>query len=260
MPFLVINSIDMPVAVDTLTESIREIGQISYSYSGTPVRSRQTTKRDLEFDLALTTPVLAGQYERWIRGEGEMWTFNTSLYGGKGTAPQAGYSGTISSGGGIGSSDALAVSSGSHAYRIAPSGSSWTISFYYSSTSPAAYTHYTITSAGKKWVDGVRNDAASTTFVSVSSGILTLTGGTNRRWDNLFAFPATVDDTWPPLFYGTAGNGLIASGSLSPPQLTLTGDVILETTRTAMGEATQTAVVSAQGGSLRRVSVKLSQT
>lgn len=258
MAFLVINGIEIPVAVDTLTEEVREIGATIQAFSGASVRSRIATKRDLEFEIPPTEPVLSGQYERWIRGEGETWLF-TNLYGSKGTAPESGYSGSISSGTGISGSNSLLVSTGTHQYRIASTGSSWTISFYYSSTSPVAFTHYTITSAGKKWVDGVRNDAASTTFVSVSSGILTLTGGANRRWDNLFTFPATVDDSWPPLFYGTGGIGQVASGQVLPPVLNLSGDVILETTRSALGEVMGTSVVAAEGSTRRKLTVRLSQ-
>ena len=258
MPFLVVNSIEIPVAVDTLTEEVREVGSTIQAFSGALVRSRIATKRDLEFEIPLTDNTLSGQYERWLRGEGETWLF-TNLYGCKGTGPESGYSGAIDTGTGISGSNSLLVSSGTHQYRIAPSGSSWTISFYYSSTSPVAYTYYTITSAGKKWVNGVRNDAASTTFVSVSNGILTLTGGTNRRWDNLFAFPATVDDTWPPLFYGTGGIGQMATGTVLPPYLNLSGDVILETSRSAMGEVMGTSVVAANGTTMRKLTVRLSQ-
>lgn len=259
MPFLSINGVEVPVAVDTMTEEVREVGATIQAFSGALVRSRIATKRDIEFEIPLIEPVLSGQWERWIRGEGEAWNF-TTLYGSKGTAPQSGYAGVIDAGTGIGSTASLLVSSGSHAYRVAPSGSSWTIAFWYSSTSPVSYTHYVITSAGKKWVNGVRNDAASTAFVAVSSGIMTLTGGANRRIDNLFAFPATVDDSWPPDFYGTAGAGLVAAGTASPPYLTLTGDAILETTRTAMGEVSGTSVIAASGATRRKLAVRLSQS
>jgi hypothetical protein len=259
MPFLKLSGLEIPVAVDTLAESVREIGQTVQSFSGALVRNRQTTKRDLEFETSFLEPVLSGQWERWVRGEGEMWTFST-LYGSKGTAPETSYSGSIEASTGVGGSSCLLVSSGTHAYRVAPSGSSWTIAFYYSTTSPSSFTHYVITSAGKKWVDGVRNDSASTTFVAVSSGIMTLTGGANRRMDNLFAFPATVDDSWPPLFYGTAGNGIVASGLAAMPTLYLEGDVILETTRTALGEVTDTTVTAAEGSTRRKLSVRLSQS
>lgn len=262
MPFLKVSGLELLVAVNTLQETAREIGSTSYSYNGTPIRNRQTTKRDLEFETSLLAPVLGGQWERWLRGEGEMWTFST-LYGSKGTAPGAGSSGTISTGTGVGGSDSLSIASGTHTYRVAPSGSSWTIAFWYSATSPVAYTHYVISFDGvttKKWVDGVSNNAASTTFVAVSSGIMTLTGGTNRRIDNLFAFPATVDDSWPPLFYGTAGNGIVASGLAAMPTLYLEGDVILETTRTALGEVTDTTVTAAEGATRRKLSVRLNQT
>jgi hypothetical protein len=260
MPFLSANGLEIPVAADTMAESVREIGQTVQAFSGTLVRSRQTVKRDIDLELPFLEPVLSGQWERWLRGEGEAWNF-VNLYGSKGTAPESGYSGTIDAGNGV-SGAALLVSSGSHAYRIAPSGSSWTFAIWYSNnaTPGTGYSHYVVTSAGKKWLNGVRDDAAVTTWAAVSSGILTLTGGSNRRFDNLFAFPATPDDSWPPDWYGSAGAGLVAAGTARPPFLTLTGDAILETTRTALGEVSTTSVVIAQGGSRRRLTASLRQT
>jgi hypothetical protein len=259
MPFLSLNGIEVLVAVDTMNESVREIGDTVQSFSGALIRTRIATKRDLEFEIPLIEPVLSGQWERWIRGEGEAWNF-ANLYGSKGTPPEAGYAGTIDAGNGIGGSACLLVASGVHSYRVAPSGSSWTIAFWYSTAATPSYTHYVITSAGKKWVNGVRNDAASTTFVAVSGGIMTLTGGSNRRMDNLFSFPATVDDSWPPDFYGSAGAGLVAAGTARPPYLTLTGDAILETTRTALGEANGTSVLAASGSTRRKISVRLTES
>jgi hypothetical protein len=258
MPFLSASGIEIPVAVDTFTEEVREVGSTVQAFSGALVRSRIATKRDIEFEVPLTANTLAGQYERWLRGEGEMWTF-TNLYGSKGTGPESGYSGTIQASSGISGTGNLTVASGSHAYRIAPAGSSWTFAVWYSTAASPSYTHYVVTSAGNKWVDGVSNNGASTTWAAVSNGILTLTGGTDRRWDNLFAFPATVDSTWPPIFYGTAGNGDVASGAALMPYLNLTGDAILETTRSAMGEVMGTSVLAADGSTRRKLTVRLAQ-
>ena len=258
MPFLAASGIEIPVAVDTLTEEVREVGATVQAFSGALVRSRIATKRDLEFEIPLTNNTLAGQYERWLRGEGEMWTF-VNLYGSKGTGPESGYSGTIQASSGIGGSANLTVASGTHAYRIAPAGSSWTFAVWYSTAASPSYTHYVVSSNGNKWVDGVSNNGASTTWASVSNGILTLSSGTDWRYDNLFAFPATVDATWPPIFYGTAGNGDVASGTALMPYLNLTGDVILETTRSAMGDVMGTSVVAADGTTRRKLTVRLSQ-
>lgn len=260
MPFLVVNSIEIPVAVDTLTEEVREVGSTVQAFSGALVRSRIATKRDLEFEIPLTENTLAGQYERWLRGEGETWLF-TTLYGSKGTGPSSGYSGSIDAGNGPSGSSCLLVTTGQTNYRYASADTPFTYAVWYSNnaTPGAGYSHYVVTSSTKKWVNGVRNDAATTTFISYSAGELLLYGGSNRRFARLMILPYVVDDSWPPLFYGTAGAGEVASGTVLQPYLNLTGDVILETTRSAMGEVMDTSVVAANGTTMRKLTARLSQ-
>lgn len=247
MAFLEINSIPFDVAVDSLTEEIREIGQSFVSFNGISGRTRITTKRDLVFESPLMDPTLSRQWERLIRGEHEMWIFNTA-YGSKGSGPETG-TGIYSVSGGY-----ISTLGNVFKFYIAPSGSAWTVSFDAGPTaSGAPTTHYTITSAGKKWVDGVRNDAASTTFFSVSSGIGTFSGTNN--FDNLWTFPSLIDDSWGP-YLDNAG---IGDGTAYSPKLRVTGDAILEGTRFCIGKVESVDVVAAMGATRRKLIVRLEE-
>jgi hypothetical protein len=70
--------------------------------------------------------------------------------------------------------------------------------------SAGAWVHYVLRSTGGKWVGGVRNDAASTPWVSISAGgVLTIAGaGGATTWvDELVLLPFAAPDAWPPLMY-----------------------------------------------------------
>lgn len=249
MAFLEINGIPFDVAVDSLTEEIREIGNSFVSFNGITGRTRITTKRDLTFESPLVDPVLARQWERLIRGEHEMWTFATA-YGSKGSGPESGSS-SYSVG-----TYLQVLTGGNFKFYIAPSSSAWSISFDAGTPAGGApTTHYTITSAGKKWVNGVRNDGASTTFVSVSSGIGTFsfTGGYN--YDNLWTFPSLIDDDWGQ-YLDNAG---IGDGTAYSPKLRVTGDAILEGTRFCIGKVDSVDVVAAVGATRRKLTVRLEE-
>ena len=114
---------------------------------------------------------------------------------------------------------------------------------WWSTDGGATYTHYVVNSSAQKWVDGVRNDAAVTTFLSVSSGSLTVanTAGGDRELDDMWAYPFVMPTTWPPLAY-TFNN---ATAWSDIPKLTVQGDAIGETTRTMLGEVSTARFIKA---------------
>lgn len=264
MPFLVINGVEFPVAVDSFTEVPREVGQTVNAFDGSPIRSRQSTKRDLEFSSRPLDAESGIAWEKFIRGEGEWFSFST-LYGSKGTPPGAGYSGTLDSGNGVVGGNALLLTSGTHTYAMSPSSSSWTVALWHSTsaTPGTGYSHYVVTSDATKWVNGARNDAASTTFVSVSSGVVTLTGASNTRFDKLMVLPFVVPTSWGSEFY----DELVTARSyveMFIPELMVYGDGVSEGFfRQMLGEVSSTEVIrgASSGGLayLRRLTVRLSE-
>ena len=95
------------------------------------------------------------------------------------------------------------------------------------------WTHYAVNSLGQKWLNGVRNDATGTGFLSVStSGDVTLT---TNFYDDVVAFPAVMPTTWPPLLFATGrafpplprveGYGDVFPGSSASAPVLLRGEV-----------------------------------
>lgn len=255
--WLKINSINIPVADETFDEGVREIGDITTAFNGAMIRSRRTTKRDMTFDTIWLESNEDAAWERFIRGEGEFFSFST-LYGSKGTAPDVGYSGVVEASNGPSGAPSLLVSTGTHVYTCLPSGGPYTVSLWYSnnSTPGAGYSYYTVNSASQKWVNGSRNDAASTTFMSVSGGKLTLTGGANRRFAYIHVFPWTTPTSWPPVFF----SGDIAAGLVAQPSLRVTGDAIADgSARSMLGSVEGNTARVGGTSSVRRLKVTLTE-
>jgi hypothetical protein len=88
----------MMSAIDAPKATTREIGDTSEAADGTTVITRLTKKIDLAFG---SVPLSHADLHAWkslISGEGEVWPFDSSLYGSKGTGPSASVGATQSAG------------------------------------------------------------------------------------------------------------------------------------------------------------------
>lgn len=231
MSLLLVNGLTVPIAEDSMSESPREVGSAEPAFDGSLSRTRQSTKTDIAF---ATPPLSSADALAWLellRGKGEHWSFDTSLYGSKGLGPTAGY---------VASNPAGTPKFGAAVLRLTATtgdieftaglGSIWTMMVWrYES---AVWHHYTVCSDGKKWLDGVRADATVTTWFGVAAGIPHLSNSTGAAvdYDDLVLLPFLVSTTWPPVF------GIAATAFSELPKLTLSGDLIWEaSTRTVLG-------------------------
>jgi len=261
MPWLTVNGVELGGSIQegSAQETRREIGDTTPAYDGTLRKSRLSVKRDLEFETTPMTSANALAWESYLRGLGERWSFDTSLYGSKGLGPVAGYAATNPAGTPKFGAAILRVTATTGAISYAAAlGSNWTAMFWRYET--AVWHHYTVLSDGKKWYDGVRNDALSTTWFSVASGTATITNTTGSAvdYDDLVLLPFLVPADWPPVF------GVASSAFSNLPSLTLAGDIIPEaTTRSALGEVSMVPAKVYLSGSLvtnaKLLSVILSQ-
>lgn len=259
MPFLTVNGVELGGSISEprgIAESRREIGESTNAFDGTLRKSRQSIKHDLEFETTPMTSANALAWESLIRGLGEVWSFDSSLYGSKGLGPTAGYTASRTTSGPKFGAGELSVDATTGSISFAASlGSNWTAAFWrYES---AAWHHYVITSAGTKWYDGVSDDGHSTTWFSVSSGTATIanTTGAAVLYDDLVLLPFLPISTWPTVW------GVASSAFSLLPKLTIAGDAIPEaTSRSVMGEATPRVVKVVIGGSLQTNARILSAT
>lgn len=266
MPWLALNGLNIGslVAVaDQPKSDRRDIGDMSPAGDGSMRVTRQARKRDLKFTSVPLTGADAYAWEALLIGEGEVWAFDKDnpegLYGSKGLGPSTGYNASIVSGpdGGVfprfgGGRMRLPLASGTVTFGgAARSIYSTTLAYtvmVWRYESPS-WRHYIVRSDGAKWLDGVRNDAVSTTWLSESSGDITLANvsGSFVDYDDLVVLPYKIIDAWAAVF-GTA------TQAFSPlPFLNATGDLVQEaTSRRVLGSCSELVMVAVLGGVRRK--------
>ena len=229
----------------------RDIGSESVATDGTTRLTRQTRKRDVKFKTIPLTQADAYAWTCLFTGEGETWSFDASLYGSKGTGPSTNVGCTVEISTpkfGVGRLNVPATT-GVIAYTAAVnsfgSSSKWAVLVWRSTDAGATWTQYVVRSDGAKWVNGTRNDAASTTWLSVASGVVTITNTTGSavKYDDLVVLPFELMTTWP---------ASLGAAAFSPlPFVDLAGDVVDEqASRRVFAKVSESLVKVA--GSIRR--------
>lgn len=184
----------------------RDIGGEAVATDGSTRVTRSTRKHDLKFRSIYLTEADAHAWESLLIGEGEVWSFDASLYGSKGLGPSASTGATVVAGSakfGTGKLN-LAATTGTISYPAAVnafgSAGAWSVCVWRSTDGGATWTNYVVRSDGAKWVAGVRDDAASTTWLSVdANGVVTIANTTVAavQYDDLAVLPYLVLTTWP---------------------------------------------------------------
>lgn len=250
MPFLRVNQVEFPVAVDTYSEDVREVGEETVAYSGLRRRSRRALKRDCTFESSPMTGAEAHAWAQILMGEGQSWTFETThySYSTKGLGPSS-VTGVIeyTTPAKYGSTAARLFAGETDVITYTPgvTGGKATIFYWGYRGSWARYVH---DSDGRKWVDGVRNDAASTPWVTSMTGTSFTfdADATTTLIDGLHWWPFVVPDvTWAET-WGSIDRNLGLS-----PQVELSGDVIEEVAgyRFALCSVRSVALQAHYGGS-----------
>lgn len=250
MSFLTINGIAFPVAQGAFQEEPEEIGETTRAYSGTLRKSRQTVKRNCSFESTwmLSDPD-AFAWDGFLRGLGETWSFDSDSYGSKGTGPNSSSGASIASGIKFSSALQLAATTGTITYPVVFDINQvrWTVMFW--GNSGGTTRHYIIDSSGRKWINGSRNDAFSTPWLSVGFLTMTLSNatGSSLKFDDLVFVPYLLPTDWPPIF------GVATSAFSLLPKLNVAGDAVIETTtRSCMGDvSTHLFEQGAMSGSFR---------
>jgi hypothetical protein len=248
MSSLTLNGIAVPVRAESFQESPREIGGTFTAFDGSGRKSRLALKRDCSFDTYAQTGANAYAWDMYIRGYGETFSFNTTVYGSKGTGTTS-TTGTVAVSAttpkfGAGSLKLTAGTSATATYTFTNS-TAWTVMFWVRAGA-GSWIHYAVTGTGKKWVNGSRNDAASTSSVFTwTSGVLVLLGdsGSDIYFEDLVVMPFEVLTAWPPIF------GVSSTAFSLLPRLTAAGDAVTEaSTRSVLGDVGSHRVFYAYSG------------
>lgn len=231
MSVLLVNGINLGAIVALFGDpkgDRRDIGDSGEASDGTFRITRQTRKRDFNFKTIPLSDSDAYSWESLLTGEGEAWSFDVSLYGSKGLGPSSSSGASlVSSTPKFGAQNLrLAATTGTITYAAAVNSvgttSAWTVCVWrYES---GAWHHYIVRSDGSKWYDGVQNNALSTTWLSVSSGNVTIanTTGATVDYDDLVVLPFKIIDSW------AASIGTASSAFAPLPFLDVSGDLVPE--------------------------------
>lgn len=225
MSFLTINGFTPSIAEPGQTANLDDVYERLTRMWGTIKIKRLGLVRAWSFSTTLLTKDEADGLEGLINGSGNYFSFQTDLWGSEGVKPvYIGWTaGTASGKVGL--------------CAAASSGQAWDFSLYnylynktrtilvYRNPGTGTWTHYAVRDDGVKFVDGSRNDAASTTFLSWDdrAGTLTISGGTSYKFDELIVVPYRMSLTMIPAFrtYMNAGNRFSALRKLK-----VTGDFL----------------------------------
>lgn len=236
----------------------RDIGAVSTAVDGTSRVTRSARKLDLSFMSVPLTTAAAHAWRCFLTGEGEVWSFDANLYGSKGTAASAITNAVQSAGAAKFGAGKLSVgaTTGSITFLAAinswGNSSAWTVGVW--RYEGGAWHHYLVRSDGAKWLDGVRDDAATTTWMSVSNGSVTITNTTGSAvlYDDLVVLPFLVPEDWPAQWVAAdAAFGLL-------PFHAATGEWVTEqATRTVMGLVETSSKMKVADGTREKLDVEL---
>lgn len=203
MPFFRIQNVhEIPVQHEAASVNRELLGDAKRAFSGKMLGTHRAIKNKWQF----TTTWLVELEWRFLRalleGEGHHWSFDSSTewkYSSKGMGPTSGtaangsrYTTATKFGAG-----ALSVTAGNYVQFNVGYSNEWTVMLWGATSSFA--NHYIVNNSSQKWVDGVRNDAASTPFITMSSGNLRIgdTGaGAAQYFDDIVVIPEKINASW----------------------------------------------------------------
>jgi hypothetical protein len=256
MPFLALCGWEIPIA-DGQASQIEAGGRgRSVSLWGTPRAAQRLSVRRWDLTSRILSQEDADALQELLGGIGHVLPFDTGLDASTGLAPERGYRAKLlpSSGAFAGAVEVLA--SGTLVYD-AQLGDRWTVTLW--TYEGGAWVPYTVRDDGAKWASGVRNDTATTSWLSVASGALTLSpGGAARRFDDLTILP------WRSSAAQIAAHHARTAGFPRLPLLELTGDLVPDAAVTVSAELEEQEGVQAQledgwEAGARRVSFTLTE-
>lgn len=257
LPWAKANGIELGKIASIIVEpkgDRRIIGDQAQAVDGTLRLTQQAKKRDFHFASIPLTQAQAFAWEMFLTGEGHVWSFDSTLYSSKGLGPSAITDASIMTGSGSKfGSGALFIdlTTGTITFTGALLNTfgarpGYTVMVWrFDDGTDTDFHHYVVRSDGAKWKDGVRNDATSTSWLTVSGANVTLVAGGAVDpviYSDLVCLPFDVLDDWPPVF------GTSTSAYCPTPYLDLAGKMVPEqTTRRVVGAVTESVMQSGTG-------------
>lgn len=212
MAFMRINGVTVPVDVGSAGEEPQLVEDAQRTEGASLLVDRRAEKGKWNFDVIFKNAANATAWRKFIHGEGQYLSFDTSLYSSKGLAPSASVGGpTIGAAAplpwlGAGRVRVVSSLSGSITYTALRPGATdgWTVAVA-RNVNNVSWIHYIVNSLGQKWGDGARNDVLGTAWLTVSTvnGTVKLDADAtfDTFYDELIVYPFALPIDWPPQLY-----------------------------------------------------------
>ncbi len=226
MAFCRLNGYTLEIEADRgLDIDTFEIGGIDRTVSGSAIGVARAHKMRFNLTTTLQTAALSDSIRQLVMGVGDVWHFDESAstdwqwsVNGNGAASGVADGSSLASGKfGRG----LRITATDQVTWTTNTGSVWTVMVWF--YTGGAWVHYIVRSDAAKWVDGVRNDAASTPFIAnttTTTALGDVASAGNQDFDDLVVLPHLLHPDLCTAF----GTGIAAFSDL--PNLNLTGDII----------------------------------
>jgi len=198
MALLKLNGVDVECTASE-REPVR-LGGVVRGLNGQPRKTDKVRKVDFRFTSSLLSLAEADALRGLVDGEGHALSFDASLYTSRCAPPGNVAAGTVVLGAGRHGAGHLRVPVAGAVTWALELPAEWTVLLW--RLEAGAWRHYCVTSTGRRWRDGVRDDTlAAAAFVSVVGGQLQLgdlSGAGFRDFDDAVALPYLVPDAWVP--------------------------------------------------------------
>ena len=247
MPFINIQNHEIKLAFNSAGLVPEVIGDRRRAFSGKPVSTRRSIKKTWECktipmiheDALFLIALLNGEGHTWKWNDATNWSYSSK---GLGLAVSTGVS-RNASGSKFGSAS-ITITTGNFAQYNVGYNFEWTAMVWKGDDATwTGETHYIVNSSGEKWVDGVRNDAAGTPFITMSSGNFQLHNTASvGYYDDLILIPADIT----PSFAEDYG---VMSSSFGPlPRIRVNGDMIQGTYQVEGFDVTSKYIQAVESG------------
>jgi hypothetical protein len=257
MAFLTINGLEVPARPGP-TRGMLEIGSRRRAIDGSLRVHRLAVKWRAAFSTAPLSAADADAWEALLGGEGDRCGWLDALTSAKGVAPATTTAVPTATGGRFGGRVQVPVGE-ALSYRMKRAGRPASVSVW--RLEAGAWRHYLERTDGAKWVSGVRDDAADTTWLGLTrpgdSVVLSAWAGA-EEFSDLWMLPALMPGEW-------AAELAAGAESSDLPELRVEGEYVRSGgPLMAVGAVTDSALLSADmpGGwthAARSLSVELEE-
>lgn len=240
MSFLIVNGWTVPVANDAASYQYDYVGELDSRYNNRPSRARRALKKNWSFTTPKMAQDCADTLEALLKGVGHYYPFDADTWSDSGY-PTVGSSFVHQTGGGAHRGAGYLQINGSTTFPVDLPDAKWTVMVW--RRDGGGWEQYIVRSDGAKFLDGIRNDALSTTWLTVTLNSVVINDSA-VDYDELTIYPAVMCDDFCEEQWGWVDNFTEVSPALT---VRVDGDFYDNQIFTCVGDVDEQS--SLQGGS-----------